>query len=166
MKVNLNVSNSHSQGPQKGLADRKSHPCCSQSSPWKKEGWDNRLGKPFSVPPWPHSRDGDMSMRPGQRLESWLGIACLDTRPRVLGLMNNVCFQSDGLLLPPVSQARSHRWWLILQLQQSSKTAPWLAHQMSFVITFGNEGFTQGPNKRLAKWNACRIRIKDARLTT
>lgn len=101
MKVNLNVSNSHSQGPQKGLADRKSHPCCSQSSPWKKEGWDNRLGEPFSLPPWPHSRDGDMSMRPGQRLESWLGIACLDTRPRVLGLMNNVCFQSDGLLLPP-----------------------------------------------------------------
>lgn len=116
-----------------------------ESSPWKKEGWDNRLGEPFSLPPWPNSGDGDMSERPGQRLESWLGFACRHTQPRVLGPMNNVCFQSDGLLLPP--QFHKHAA-TDDDLYCSYNKASWLAHQMSFVITFGNDGFTRGPKQK------------------
>ncbi len=36
------------------------------------------------------------------------------------------------------------------------------AAAVPFVITFGYNNFTQGPNKRIAKFNVCGVKIKDA----
>ncbi len=64
---------------------------------------------------------------------------------------------------PPVlSCVTLHIWCTHTQMAMAS--TPTAA--VPFVITFGYNNFTQGPNKRTAKCNICGIKIKDAVLTT